>query len=100
MTDLLPLYELLHTEFEGKWRTDLATIVGSRSNQEISALVEHLAWAELGQEIRGAFFAEKSVGAVFGLELESGEQIVLKLFSPVQAFTQLAAMQQCVNKEI
>ena len=98
MTELHPLHELIQIEFEGKWRTDLATIVEPRSDQEIAALVEHLACVELGQEIRGAFFAEKSVGAVFGLELESGERLVLKLFPPSKSFTQLTAMQQCLNK--
>lgn len=97
MTKLLPLHNLLNTEFEGKWRVDLATITGSRSNQQISILVEHLAWKELGQGTRGAIFVEKSVGAVFGLELASGEQVVLKLFHPSQSLKQLATVHQCLE---
>jgi Phosphotransferase enzyme family len=97
MAELLPLHNLLDIEFEGEWREDLATITGWRSNQQISILVESLAWAELGQGIRGSLFAEKSVGAVFGLELSSGDRVVLKLFHPSQLLTQLAAVHRCLN---
>ncbi|MBD1869044.1 phosphotransferase [Cyanobacteria bacterium FACHB-471] len=97
MTKLLPLQDLLDIEFEGEWRADLATITGLRSNQQISMLIERLVWEELGQEIRGALFAEKSVGAVFGLELSSGEWVVLKLFCPSQLLTQLVAVHRCLN---
>jgi hypothetical protein len=97
MTKLLPLHDLLKTEFEGEWREDLATITGARSNQQISMLIDRLAWEELGQEIRGAIFAEKSVGAVFGLELSSREQVVLKLFHPSQLLTQLVAVHRCLK---
>jgi hypothetical protein len=97
MAELFSLQNLLDIEFEDEWRADLATITGQRSNQQISMLVEHLAWEELGQGIRGALFAEKSVGAVFGLELSSGERVVLKLFHPSQLLTQLAAVHRCLN---
>lgn len=97
MTELPPLYDLLNAEFQGEWRSDLATITGPRSNQQIATLVERLAWEELGQEIRGALFAEKSIGAVFGLELSSGDRVVLKLFHPSQLLTQLAAVHRCLN---
>ncbi|MBD1821557.1 phosphotransferase [Cyanobacteria bacterium FACHB-DQ100] len=75
-----------------------ATITGLRSNQQISMLVERLAGEELGQGICGALFAEKSVGAVFGLQLCSGEQVVLKLFHPSQLLTQLAAVHRCLDR--
>lgn len=97
MAELFPLQRLLDIEFEGEWRADLATITGRRSNQQISILVERLAWEELGQGIRGGLFVEKSVGVVFGLELSSGERVVLKLFHPSQLLTQLAAVHRCLN---
>ncbi|MBW4654587.1 MAG: phosphotransferase [Kaiparowitsia implicata GSE-PSE-MK54-09C] len=67
------------------------------SAKQISTLVERLAREELGQRIREALFAEKSVGAVFGFELSSGERVVLKLFHPSQLLTQLAAVHRCLN---
>ncbi|KST61832.1 phosphotransferase [Mastigocoleus testarum] len=97
MSELLPLQRLLQVEFEGKWRADLATITGTLSNRQISMLVDQLTWEELGQGIRGAFFAEKSVGVVFGLELLSGERVILKLFHPSQSQEQLAAAHRCLN---
>lgn len=53
---------------------------------------------ELGTAMCGAIFATKSVGAVFGIELVSGEQVVLKLFHPTQTMMELAAMHRCLER--
>jgi hypothetical protein len=95
------LQDLLETEFEpGVWRDDLAIITGARTNLQIVELVEQLVQQELDQTIRGGLFAEKSVGAVFGLDLSSGDRVVLKLFHPSQSPSQLAAMHRCLDKVV
>lgn len=95
--DVFPLEDVLGAEFNGEYRADLATITGQRSNQEIATLVERLVRDTLGASMRGAFFAAKSVGAVFGLELGSGERVVLKLFHPSQSLAALRVMQHIVE---
>ena len=60
-------------------------------------LVEQLTWEKFGQGIGGALFAEKSVGVVFGLELLSGERVVLKFFHPCQLWEQLVAAHRSLN---
>jgi Ser/Thr protein kinase RdoA (MazF antagonist) len=95
-TEIFPLDELITATFSGRYREDLAVITGPRSDPEIAALVGRLVLEELGTKLHGALFATKSVGAVFGLELVSGERVVLKLFHPSHAMTALVAMQRCI----
>jgi hypothetical protein len=81
-----PIEEIVAAEFaDEEYRADLSSITGSRSDRDIDRFVHRLVADELGTQLRGAFFAEKSVGAVFGLELASGERVVLKLFNPAQS---------------
>jgi hypothetical protein len=97
VSTLLPLEELIAREHEGEYREDLATITGPRSDAEIARWVEALVARELGETVRGGLFAGKSVGAVFGLELASGERVVLKLFHPMMEASGLEAAQRCLE---
>ena len=92
-----PLAEVLADEFRDRaYKSDLATLVGDRSNEEIERWVDELTQAHLGEQIGGALFAQKSVGAVFGIVLESGEPAVLKLFNRGLQLTELVAMHRCL----
>ena len=92
-----PLAEILAGEFRDRvYRADLATLVGDRSHEETQRWVEELTVAELGVECSGALFAKKSVGAVFGIVLESGEPAVLKLFNRSFTRAELSAMHRCL----
>jgi hypothetical protein len=90
------LNAVLNDSFKGVWRADLTAFVGGRSNEQIVALVEQLVQENLGTLVAGATFATKSVGAVFGLELSSGEAVVLKLFDKTQTKASLAAVHRCM----
>ncbi|MEP7051071.1 MAG: phosphotransferase [Pseudomonadota bacterium] len=92
-----PLAELLAGEFRDRtYRADLATLVGDRSHEETERWIEELTLAQLGVTCAGALFAKKSVGAVFGLVLESGEPAVLKLFNRSYTHAELSAMHRCL----
>jgi len=92
-----PLAEILAEEFrERRYQDDLASLIGERSHGETAAWVEELTMAQLGVRSSGALFAKKSVGAVFGIVLESGEPAVLKLFNRSYAVSELVAMHQCL----
>lgn len=92
-----PLAEILAEEFrDRRYRADLATLVGDRSHEETQRWIEELTEAQLGVEQAGALFAKKSVGAVFGIVLESGEPAVLKLFNRSYTYAELAAMHRCL----
>jgi hypothetical protein len=94
------LAELIAVEHPGPFRDDLRTITGGRSDPEIAAWVDELAERKLGQRMTAALFGSKSVGAVFGLELATGERVVLKLFHPMFSATELQAMQRCLEHMI
>ena len=93
-----PLRAMLARSFEGPWRDDLQAFFGGRGDEQIAALVEELAHAQLGQRVVGARFATKSVGVVFGLELESGESLVLKLFDRALPPASLESVHRCVAR--
>jgi hypothetical protein len=93
-----PLAEILAGEFRDRvYRADLATLVGDRSHEETERWVEELTLAQLGVHCAGALFAKKSVGAVFGIVLESGEPAVLKLFNRSYSHGELLAMHFCLS---
>lgn len=92
------LNAVLNNSFQGVWRDDLTAFLGGRSNEQIVALVERLVQENLGRPVVGAAFATKSVGAVFGLELSSGEVVVLKLFDKTQTKASLAAVHRCMAR--
>jgi hypothetical protein len=91
------LAALIAAEHPEPYREDLRTITGARSDPEIAAWIDELVRQELGCGTSGALFGGKSVGAVFGLELTSGERVVLKLFHPMFPPTELQAMQRCLE---
>jgi hypothetical protein len=91
------LAALIAAEHPEPYREDLRTITGARTDLEIAGWVDELARRELGCGMGGALFAGKSVGAVFGLMLESGERVALKLFHPMFAREELQAMQRCLE---
>jgi hypothetical protein len=92
------LNAVLNDSFKGVWRTDLSAFIGGRSDEQIVALIERLVQENLGRLVVGATFASKSVGAVFGLELSSGEAVVLKLFDKTQTKASLAAVHRCMAR--
>jgi phosphotransferase family enzyme len=93
-----PLAEILANEFRDRvYRADLATLVGDRSHEETERWIEELTSAQLGEHCAGALFAKKSVGAVFGIVLESGEPAVLKLFNRSYMHGELLAMHRCLS---
>jgi hypothetical protein len=92
------LAELIAAEHPEPYREDLRTITGARSDLEIAGRIDELVRSELGQPMAAALFGGKSVGAVFGLELASGERVVLKLFHPMLAPGELQAMQHCLER--
>jgi hypothetical protein len=88
-----PLAEILAEEFRDRaYRDDLATLVGDRSHEELERWIDELTLAELGVACGGGLFAMKSVGAVFGIVLETGEPAVLKLFNQAHKESELVAM--------
>lgn len=92
-----PLAEILAGEFRDRtYRADLATLVGNRDFPEVERWVAELTQAQLGVPQSGALFAKKSVGAVFGIVLESGEPAVLKLFNRSLTHSELSAMHRCL----
>ncbi|MEI9937255.1 MAG: phosphotransferase [Pseudomonadota bacterium] len=92
-----PLAEILAGEFRDRtYKADLATLVGDRSFEEVERWVDELTQAQLGMPPSGALFAKKSVGAVFGVVLESGEPAVLKLFNQSLSHSELSAMHRCL----
>jgi phosphotransferase family enzyme len=92
------LAEILAVEFRDKtYKADLATLVGDRSFEEVERWVEELTQAQLGMPPSGALFVKKSVGAVFGIVLESGEPAVLKLFNRNLGHSELSSMHRCLT---
>jgi len=92
-----PLAEILAEEFQERWyRDDLATLVGDGSNEETERWIAELTVARLKVPYGGALFATKSVGATFGIVLEDGESVVLKLFNRYFAHTELSAVHRCM----
>ena len=92
-----PLAEILAVEFRDRtYKADLATVVGDRGFEEVERWIDELTQAELGVSPNGALFAKKSVGAVFGIVLESGEPAVLKLFNRSLSHSELSAMHRCL----
>ena len=89
---------VLRASFDGVWRDDVAAFFAGRSDEQIAALVEALTLEQLGQRVVGATFASKSVGVVFGLELASGESVVLKLFDRAQSKASLATIHRCIDR--
>jgi hypothetical protein len=94
------LNAVLDDSFQGVWRDDLTAFVGGRSNEQVVALVERLVLENLGSPLVGAAFATKSVGAVFGLELSSGEAVVLELYDKSQSKASLAAVHRCMARVV
>jgi hypothetical protein len=80
---------------EAAYRADLATVTGARSDGELAAWIAARCREELGSDVDGARFANKSVGAVFGLMLADGRAVVLKLFPATFADAELAAIHRC-----
>ncbi|HEY0462848.1 MAG TPA: hypothetical protein VGC79_01510, partial [Polyangiaceae bacterium] len=92
-----PLAEILAEEFRDRtYRADFETVVGNRDFLEVERWVAELTQAQLGVPQSGSLFAKKSVGAVFGIVLESGEPAVLKLFNKSLSYSELAAMHRCL----
>jgi hypothetical protein len=92
-----PLAAILAEEFRDRaYKAEFETLVGNRGFHEVEAWVTELTQAQLGVAPSGALFAKKSVGAVFGIVLESGEPAVLKLFSKSLAEAELSAMHRCL----
>ena len=89
------LAALIAAEHPEPYRQDLRTITGARTDLEVADWIDDLARRELGQPLGTPLFGSKSVGAVFGLVLASGERVVLKLFHPMFAPEHLRAMQRC-----
>jgi hypothetical protein len=94
------LNAVLNDSFQGVWRDDLSAFVGGRSDEQLVALVERLVQENLGRPVAGGAFATKSVGAVFGLELASGEAVVLKLYDKTQTQASLAAVHRCMARVV
>ena len=93
-----PLAEVLADEFRDRaYKNDLATLVGDRGFEEIERWIDELTEAHLGEQTSGALFAKKSVGAVFGIVLSSGEPAVLKLFNRTNQLSELSAMHRCLT---
>jgi Ser/Thr protein kinase RdoA (MazF antagonist) len=97
MTVTFRLADLIGAEFAGEDRRDLASVTGARTDLEVERFVDAVAARKLGSDVRGALFAKKSVGVVFGLELVSGERVVLKLFHPSQSLSELTAAHRCLE---
>ena len=94
---VMPLSTILAQEFrDPEYRSDLASLVGERSNDAIEHWVDELTFAHLGVHPSGALYALKSVGAVFCLVLERGELAVLKLFNRAYTLRELTSMHECM----
>jgi hypothetical protein len=94
---MLPLASVIAAEFsDASYRADLASIVGDRSDDALAAWIDALCRERLGQAVVGGRFSCKSVGAVFGLALASGDSVVLKLFHPTFDPAQLDAIDRCL----
>lgn len=95
-----PLVQVLAEEFQGKYRRELDDFLGPASGGEHAAWVEATVEAALGKRVTGALFASKSVGAVFGLELEDGDRAVLKVFWSRFSHAQLLAVERCLAQVV
>ena len=92
-----PLAEILAEEFQERWyKDDLATLIGDRSDEETERWIAELTVARLKVPYGGGLFATKSVGATFGIVLEDGEPVVLKLFNGYFAHSELSAVHRCM----
>jgi hypothetical protein len=92
------LATVLAAEFDEDWyRRDLASIVGERTDDELAAWIASLCRRELKQDVVGARFANKSVGAVFGLALANAENVVLKVFPSSLDRKALLAIERCLS---
>jgi Phosphotransferase enzyme family len=91
------LASLIAAEFDEPWyRTDLASIVGDKTDEALATWVDSLCLANLGHRIADARFVNKSVGAVFGLTLADGSHVVLKLFPDIFGETELRAIERAL----
>src|SRR5436190_4322032 len=92
-----PLVEILAAEFRNRaYKAEFETLVGNRGFHEVERWIAELTQARFGMPPSGALFAKKSVGAVFGIVLESGEPAVLKLFNKSLGYAELSAMHHCL----
>ena len=92
-----PLAEILAEEFQERWyKDDLATLIGDRSDEETERWTAELTVARLKVPYGGGLFATKSVGATFGIVLEDGEPVVLKLFNRYFTHAELSAVHRCM----
>lgn len=93
----MQLVSVIAAEFDEAWyRADLASIVGERTEEDLAAWIDTLCRTQLKQEIVDARFASKSVGAVFGLTLADGMNVVLKLFPTSFSESELRAIERCL----
>ena len=88
------LVQVITAEFEGVYRRELDDFLGERSDEGHAAWVTAIVEGALGKRVVFGLFAEKSVGAVFGVELEDGDRVVLKVFSPRFSRAELSAMER------
>lgn len=87
---------MIAAEFHEAWyRQDLSSIVGDKSADELATWISELCRTHLQQDVAGARFASKSVGAVFGVALASGEHVVLKVFPRSYSDEELRAIERC-----
>src|SRR3569623_3669952 len=90
------LADALAKEYVEPWyRADLGSIVGARADDELVAWIGELCRERLASDVVGARFTSKSVGAVFGLVLADGSEVVLKQFPPLFAASELRAIERC-----
>jgi hypothetical protein len=93
----MDLVSLLAAEFDEPWyRADLASIVGDRDDDELAAWIDSMCRTQLEREVVDARFANKSVGAVFGLTLADAASVVLKLFPATFTEDELRAIERCL----
>src|SRR5689334_18707363 len=93
---MVALQTLLTREFcDPADRAELASIVGNRSMEALTAWLVTVCRERLHSHVLGGRFANKSVGAVFGLDLADGPAVVLKLFHPATSEGTLQAMERC-----
>jgi hypothetical protein len=91
------LATLISAEFnDHRYRADLASIVGARSDESLATWIDGLCQSQIEQGVAGVRFACKSVGAVFGLTLDDDTSVVLKLFPSTFDEGALRAIESCL----
>lgn len=88
----MQLEQLIGAEFQGEYRAELGSFLGPGSDLELARWVDATVNGALGRRVEQALFAHKSAGAVFGLVLDGGERVVLKLFWPRLSHAELLAI--------